>query len=97
MNRQEKFRYATRMRDFRLQIQRYRFVIPAKDGRSAQRGEHPKDGPEGVSEANHPVPFTLSKSLDPSFRWDDERLAIPARRAGAFPGQQWAFVGMTVR
>ena len=32
-------------------------VIPAKAGRSAQRGEHPKDGPEGVSEANHPVFF----------------------------------------
>jgi hypothetical protein len=31
-----------------------RAVIPAKAGRSAQRGEHPKDGPEGVSEANHP-------------------------------------------
>jgi hypothetical protein len=30
-------------------------VIPANAGRSAQRGEHPKDGPEGVSEANHPV------------------------------------------
>jgi hypothetical protein len=31
-----------------------RVVNPAKAGRSAQRGEHPKDGPEGVSEANHP-------------------------------------------
>jgi hypothetical protein len=31
-----------------------RIVIPAKAGRSAQRGEHPKDGPGGVSEANHP-------------------------------------------
>jgi hypothetical protein len=30
-------------------------VIPAKAGRSAQREEHPEDGPEGVSEANHPV------------------------------------------
>jgi hypothetical protein len=29
-------------------------VIPAQAGRSAQRGERPKDGPEGVSEANHP-------------------------------------------
>jgi len=28
-------------------------VIPAKAGRSAKRGERPKDGPEGVSEANH--------------------------------------------
>jgi hypothetical protein len=34
-------------------------VIPAKAGRSAQRGEHPKDGPEGVSEANHPVKYVV--------------------------------------
>src|SRR5581483_992516 len=95
MTRQEKLRHVTRLRDFHLQIQRYRSVIPAKAGRSAQRGEHPKDGPEGVSEANHPVPLALCKSLDPSFRWDDERLAVPARRADAFPRQQWAFAGMT--
>ena len=30
------------------------------------------DGPEGVSEANHPVPFS-PKSLDSSFRWNDEQ------------------------
>jgi len=36
-------------------------VIPAKAGRSAQRGEHPKDGPEGVSEANHPVQIRCAK------------------------------------
>src|SRR5581483_8382597 len=90
MTRQEKLRHVTRLRDFHLQIQRYRSVIPAKAGRSAQRGEHPKDGPEGVSEANHPVPWALCKSLDPNFRWDDEHLAIPARRSDAFLGQQWA-------
>jgi len=50
----------------------------------------------------NPVPFTLYKStlyksLDPGFRWDDERFAIPARRIEAFPGQPWAKAGMTIR
>jgi hypothetical protein len=52
------------------------FVIPAKAGRSAQRGEHPKDGPGGVSEANHPATYKASKALDPSFRWDDDSVAL---------------------
>jgi hypothetical protein len=72
-------------RQFSQKIQRYRIVIPAKAGRSAQRGEHPKDGPEGVSEANHPVPLTLCKSLDPSFRWDDERFSHFCKTCRHFP------------
>jgi hypothetical protein len=32
----------------------------------------------------------------PSFRWDDEHLAIPATRAETFSGQQWAFAGKTI-
>jgi hypothetical protein len=58
-----------------------RVVIPAKAGRSAQRGEHPKDGPEGVSEANHPATYRASKALDPSFRWDDDSVVLN------FPGK----------
>jgi hypothetical protein len=83
------------------------FVIPAKAGRSAQRGEHPKDGPEGVSEANHPATYKASKALDPSFRWDDDTVALnfPGKlpriahflKSLIFPGQEWAFAGMTVR
>ena len=30
-------------------------VIPAEAGRSAKRGERPKDGPEGASKASRPV------------------------------------------
>jgi hypothetical protein len=41
-------------RFLRESINRLMAVIPANAGRSAKRGEHPKDGPEGVSEANHP-------------------------------------------
>jgi hypothetical protein len=52
------------------------FVIPAEAGRSAQRGEHPQDGPGGVSEANHPATYKASKALDPSFRWDDGSVAL---------------------
>jgi len=42
-------------------------VIPAKAGRSAQRGEHPKDGPEGVSEANHPFALMHPEKWIPAF------------------------------
>jgi len=46
------------VRDRRNRLQRakrqtYPVVIPTKAGRSAKRGERPKDGPEGMSEANH--------------------------------------------
>src|ERR1700741_5180140 len=41
-------------------------VIPAKAGRSAKRGERPKDGPEGVSEANHPSLLFASEQMDSS-------------------------------
>ena len=46
-----------------------RVVIPAKAGRSAKRGEHPKDGPEGVSEANHPSSL---RSMDSGLRRNDD-------------------------
>jgi hypothetical protein len=46
------------------------------------------------SESWDPVPLTLCKSLDPSFRWDDEHLAIPVTRAEIFSGQQWAKAGI---
>jgi len=36
-----------------LNVKTYPVVIPTKAGRSAKRGERPKGGPEGVSEANH--------------------------------------------
>jgi hypothetical protein len=48
------------------------------------------------SESWDPVSLTFCKSLDPSFRWDDEHLAIPATRAVTFSGQQWAFAGKTI-
>jgi len=43
-------------------------VVPAKAGRSAKRGEHPKDGPEGVSEANHPATLRRPKGAEPGLR-----------------------------
>jgi hypothetical protein len=46
------------------------------------------------SESWDPVSLTLCKSLDPSFRWDDEHLAIPATRVEIFPGQRWAKAGI---
>jgi hypothetical protein len=48
------------------------------------------------SESWNPASFTLCKSLDPSFRWDDGIFSLPARSADTFPGQQCAFAGMTI-
>jgi hypothetical protein len=60
-------------------------VIPAKAGRSAKRGEHPKDGPKG--ERSESSSFSTTRealdirfcvfaqriSLDPGLRRDDEQ------------------------
>ncbi|MFC3654102.1 hypothetical protein ACFONN_21365 [Dyella humi] len=54
-------------------------------GRSAKREERPKDGPEGVSGANHPVSLTMFKSLGPGLRRDDEHLGISVSRAKFSP------------
>jgi hypothetical protein len=42
------------------------FARHSGEGRT-ERGEHPKDGPEGVSEANHPVPFPHQRRWIPAF------------------------------
>ena len=55
-------------------------VVPAKAGRSAKREERPKDGPAGVSEANHPVTLRIFKSLGPGLSQDDEHLGTSASR-----------------
>jgi len=49
-------------------------VIPAKAGRSAKRGERPKDGPEGVSEAHHPFALMPKAKMDSRFRGNDGRV-----------------------
>jgi|GEM_PF-2246313 len=42
-----------------LSVTYCKFVVPAKAGRSAERGERPKDGPEGVSEVKSPSVLLL--------------------------------------
>jgi hypothetical protein len=55
-------------------------VVPAKAGRSAKRGERPKDGPEGVGEANHPATCNSPKShWSPGVRRGDESVVLNFR------------------
>jgi hypothetical protein len=59
------------------------------------------------SESWDPATYGASKALDPSFRWDDDSVVLnfPGKlpriahffKSLIFPGQQWAFAGMTVR
>jgi hypothetical protein len=62
-------------------------VIPAQAGRSAEREERSKNGPEGASEASHPVSSRRNRAfisptlspLDSGLRRNDE-LKIDALR-----------------
>jgi len=62
-----------------LSVTYCKFVVPAKAGCSAKRGERPKDGPEEVSEVNHPAPYYFKVAgprLSPGRRAACEHLAF---------------------
>ncbi len=59
----------TRMRDFCLQIHATESSFQRKLRRFT------------TAKLVNPVSFTLYKSLDPSFRWDDERFGYSARHS----------------